>query len=84
LLNRDTVYPLSKQVGKSIREYVASVAREEPGHAGLLRSMRRRALHAEREDGREDPHIDPASIHSLAAMLAATAGMEQSVLGGHD
>ncbi|MFZ0468035.1 MAG: ferritin family protein [Thiogranum sp.] len=64
-------------VDESVREYAEILAREELGHAALLRSMRRRAWHTERENGREEPHIDPAAIHSLADLLAVAASMEQ-------
>lgn len=62
---------------ENVREYAEILAREELGHAALLRSMRRRAWHAERKGGREEPYIDPASVHSLADLLAVAASMEQ-------
>jgi len=62
---------------ENVREYAEILAREELGHAALLRAMRRRAWHAEREGGREEPYIDPASVHSLADLLAVAASMQQ-------
>jgi len=56
--------------------FAETLAREELGHAALLRSMRRRAWHAERESGLEEPNIDPAIIHSCADLLAIASSAE--------
>ena len=61
---------------EAVREYAETLAREELGHAALLRAMRRRAWRAEREAGREEPHIEPASIHTLADLLAVASSAE--------
>ena len=54
-----------------VRKYAEILAREELGHAALLRAERRRAYHAERNTGLAEPVLDPRSIHSEADLLAA-------------
>jgi rubrerythrin len=56
---------------KMVRKYAEILAREELGHAALLRAERRRAYHLEREDDRVEPRLDPKSIHNKADLLAA-------------
>jgi len=62
---------------EAVREYAEILAREELGHAALLRTMRRRAWRAERQAGRDEPDIDPAVIHTLADLLALAASAER-------
>jgi rubrerythrin len=52
-------------------KYAEILAREELGHAALLRAERRRAYHAERNTGLVEPVLDPRAIHSEADLLAA-------------
>ena len=59
-----------------VREYAETLAREELGHASLLRAMRRRAWRAEREASYEEPNIEPAIIHTLADLLAVASSAE--------
>jgi len=61
----------------TVREYAETLAREELGHAALLRAMRRRAWRTEREAGYEEPQIDPAIIHTLADLLAVAGSAER-------
>ena len=61
---------------ENVREYAETLAREELGHAALLRTMRRRAWRAEREAGRDEPDIDPAIIHTLADLFAVAHSAE--------
>lgn len=56
---------------KSVREYAEILAREELGHAALLRAERRHAYHAEREANTIEPRLDPKAIHSEADLVAA-------------
>ena len=56
---------------KMVRKYAEILAREELGHAALLRAERRRAYHLEREDDMVEPRLDPKSIHNKADLLAA-------------
>lgn len=61
---------------KTVREYAETLAREELGHAALLRAMRRRAWRAERDAGRDEPDIEPGTIQCLADLLAVAASIE--------
>ena len=60
----------------AVREHAETLAREELGHAALLRVMRRRAWRAEREAGRDEPDIEPAIIQTLGDLLAVAASAE--------
>lgn len=61
---------------EAVCEYAETLAREELGHAALLRAMRRRAWRTEQESGHEEPHIEPATIHTLADLLAVAISAE--------
>jgi rubrerythrin len=56
---------------EAVRKYAEVLAREELGHAALLRAERRRAYHAEREAKIAEPRLDPKTIHNEADLLAA-------------
>lgn len=56
---------------ETVREYAEVLAREELGHAALLRAERRHAYHAEREARAVEPRLDPAAIHNESDLLAA-------------
>ncbi|MEN8108421.1 MAG: ferritin family protein [Pseudomonadota bacterium] len=60
-----------------VRDHAEVLAREELGHAALLRTQRRRAWHAQRSQHRTEPGIDPGVIHSIPDLLAATVCIEQ-------
>jgi len=62
---------------ETVREYAETLAREELGHAALLRAMRRRAWRAEREAGHEEPDVAPTIIHTLADLLAVASSAER-------
>jgi rubrerythrin len=62
---------------ETVREYAETLAREELGHAALLRAMRRRAWRSEREAGHEEPDINPAIIHTPADLLAVASSAER-------
>jgi len=62
---------------EAVREYAETLAREELGHAALLRAMRRRAWRAEREAGRDELHFEPSTIHTLADLLAVASSAER-------
>jgi len=61
----------SESDNEVVRKYAEILAREELGHAALLRAERRRAYHAERNTGLAEPVLDPRAIHSEADLLAA-------------
>ncbi len=56
---------------EEIRKYAEILAREELGHAALLRAERRRAYHAEREASTVEPKLDPRTIHNETDLLTA-------------
>jgi rubrerythrin len=64
---------------ETVRKYAEILAREELGHAALLRAERRRAYHAERDTGSVEPVLDPRAIHSEADLLAAAIHIDRSL-----
>ncbi len=56
---------------EAVRKYAEVLAREELGHAALLRAERRLAYHAERNANTIEPKLDPKAIHNEADLLAA-------------
>ena len=60
----------------TLREFAENLAREELGHAALMRSMRRSAWRAEQQQVSEEPNVDPAVIHKLADLLAVANSAE--------
>jgi len=64
----------------TLSAFAETLAREELGHAALMRSMRRKAWHEERQSGNEesptDPNIDPGIIHNSADLLAIASSAE--------
>ena len=60
-----------------VRQYAEILAREELGHAALLRAERRRAYHAERNASLTEPVLDPRAIHNEADLLAAAIHVDR-------
>lgn len=56
---------------ETVRQYAEILAREELGHAALLRAERRLAYHAERETNTVEPRLNPKAVHNEADLLAA-------------
>lgn len=56
---------------ETVRQYAEILAREELGHAALLRAERRLAYHAERETNMAEPRLNPKAVHNEADLLAA-------------
>lgn len=56
---------------EAVRKYAEILAKEELGHAALLRAERRLAYHAEREAELTEPRLDAKSIHSESDLLTA-------------
>ena len=71
------VYVAATADDASVREHAETLAREELGHAALLRTMRRRAWRAEQQTGRDEPDIEPRLIHTLADLLSVAASADQ-------
>ena len=70
------IYVAATASDEAVREHAETLAREELGHAALLRAMRRRAWRAERETGHDEPDIEPTVIHTLADLLAVATSTE--------
>jgi rubrerythrin len=60
-----------------VRKYAEILAREELGHAALLRAERRRAFHAERNTSLAEPVLDPRAIHNEADLLAVAIHVDR-------
>ncbi len=56
---------------ETVCQYAEILAREELGHAALLRAERRLAYHAERKASTVEPRLDPKAVHNEADLLAA-------------
>ncbi len=56
---------------ETVRQYAEILAREELGHAALLRAERRLAYHAERKTNMVEPRLNPTAVHNEADLLAA-------------
>ena len=64
-----------------VREYAEVLAREELGHATLLRAERRRAYHAEREQRSAEPRIEPKRVHTEQDLLAVAIQVDRQLVG---
>jgi len=61
------------------RHIAEAFAREELGHAALLRAERRRAYHAQRQASSHDPLPDPGQIRSLPRLVNVAMAIESAV-----
>lgn len=55
---------------ETVRKYAEILAKEELGHAALLRAERRYAYHAERDSKTKEPRLNPQAVHNEADLLA--------------
>ena len=62
---------------EAVRKTAEILAREELGHAALLRAERRRAYHAERNTGLTEPVLDPRAIHNEADLLTVAIHIDR-------
>ena len=62
---------------KAVRKYAEILAREELGHAALLRAERRLAYHKERKTEKETPNLDPGLIQNQSDLLAAAIHIDR-------
>jgi len=62
---------------EAVRRYAEILAREELGHAALLRTERRRAFHAERDAGAAASAADPRTIQNESELLAAAIEIDR-------
>ena len=70
----------SESDNEIVRKYAEILAREELGHAALLRAERRRAYHAQRDEGPAEPMLDPRFIHSEADLLATAIHIDDRLV----
>jgi len=62
---------------ETVRKYAEILAREELGHAALLRAERRLAYHKERDASLNEPRLDPNVIHSETDLLVAAIHIDR-------
>ena len=55
---------------ETVSKYAEILAKEELGHAALLRAERRYAYHAERNSKAKEPRLNPQAVHNEADLLA--------------
>ncbi len=65
---------------EAVRKYAEILAREELGHAALLRAERRRAYHVERKSKAVEPMFDPRIIHSEVDLLTVALHIDNYLL----
>ncbi len=68
----------------TLRSYAETLAREELGHAALLRAERRLAYHAERKRGLTAARPDPRAIRDEAQLLAASIRIDRYLVDALD
>lgn len=66
---------------EAVRKYAEILAREELGHAALLRAERRRAYHAERKNNKPEPTLDARIIHNKDDLLTVAIHIDRYLLG---
>ncbi len=66
---------------KEIREFAEVLAREELGHAALLRSERRRAYHNERVDSHTEPRLNPEIVTTKCDLLQCAVLIDECLAG---
>jgi len=64
----------------AVRKYAEILAREELGHAALLRAERRRAYHAERNNKKVEPILDARIIHNEDDLLTVAIHIDRYLL----
>jgi len=62
---------------ETVRQYAEILAREELGHAALLRAERRRAFHAQRDASVARPVADPRTIQNETELLATALEIDR-------
>jgi len=63
-----------------VREHAEILAREELGHAALLRAERRKAYHEELNSHAQEPRLDASAIHSEVDLLTAAIHIDYYLL----
>ena len=80
--NEETAFHFYTQVAANsendaVRRYAEILAREELGHAALLRAERRVAYHKERKASMHEPVFDFMAIHNEVDLLAAAVYIDR-------
>jgi len=65
---------------KTVRQHAKILAREELGHAALLRVERRKAFHEERGNHQQEPKLDTATITKKIDLLTAALHIDHYLL----
>lgn len=65
---------------EAVRKYAEVLAREELGHAALLRAERRRAYHAERDNHMVEPILDARIVHDEDDLLSVAIHIDHYLL----
>ena len=65
---------------EAVRKYAEVLAREELGHAALLRAERRRAYHVERKNNTAEPILDARVIHCDDDLLTVALHVDRYLL----
>lgn len=65
---------------ETVRKYAEILAKEELGHAALLRAERRYAYHAERKSEAKEPRLDPQVVHTDADLLVVAIHINHYLL----
>lgn len=68
----------------AVRKYAEVLAREELGHAALLRAERRLAYHAERENNTVEPRLNASAVHNEIDLLAAAIHIDRYLMSAMD
>ena len=74
------IYVAATANDETVREHAETLAREELGHASLLRAMRRRAWRAEQQTGHDEPNVEPRIIHTLADLLSVAVSADHCLI----
>lgn len=72
-------YVAANASDERMRRIAEAFAREELGHAALLRAQRRRAFHAQRKTAANDWFPDPSTIRGLPDFLTAAVAIESNL-----
>lgn len=64
-------------VNETVRKYAEILAREELGHAALIRAERRRAYREERETDSVETRLDSRAVHSESDLLTAAIHIDR-------
>ena len=66
---------------EAVRKYAEILAREELGHAALLRAERRHAYREQLETAIKEPMLDPTTIHNETDLLTAAIYIDRYLNG---